>query len=266
MLTIIGCGNPNRGDDGVGVVVAQRIAARLARHPVRGVRAFDCGTAGMEVMFAARGSDALVIVDASKTGAPPGAIHEVPGEALEKVPEPSYTLHDFRWDHALFAGRKIFGDAFPKDVTVWLVEAESVDYGVGLGARVAAAAEIVHAKILARIAEHAAAHASIAEGPLPEVIVKRGVAQIPKEIADAHFEGRSAIVPMLQGETLSLAPVDEYAGGLLLKIRNARGDRAVDLSEALRAHGWDTDGEIACRAAWDVERAALTLSPLREAT
>ncbi len=150
MLTIIGCGNPNRGDDGVGVVIAQRLQAHLAQHPVPNVQVFDCGTAGIEVMFRAKGSNRLIIIDASSTGSPAGAVFEVPGSELEALPSPSYNLHDFRWDHALAAGRKIFTE-FPKDVTVYLIEAENLGFSLDLSDAVQKSSEIVFSKILAAL-------------------------------------------------------------------------------------------------------------------
>jgi hydrogenase maturation protease len=86
MLTIIGCGNLNRCDDAVGVIIAQRLQQYLIQNPHPNVRIFDCGTAGMEVMFQARGSEQLIIIDASSTGSEPGAIFEVPGSELEQLP------------------------------------------------------------------------------------------------------------------------------------------------------------------------------------
>lgn len=140
MLTIIGCGNSNRSDDGVGVVVAQALQAYLVAHPRDSVRVFDAGTAGMDVMFQARGSTKLVIIDASSSGSDPGAIFEVPGAQLQAEHEPEFSLHNFRWDHALSAGRKIFRDQFPTDVTVYLIEAESLVLGLDLSPPVAASA------------------------------------------------------------------------------------------------------------------------------
>ena len=83
-------------------------------------------------MFQARGSDGLIIIDASNNQSEPGQIFEVPGALLEALPEPSYNLHDFRWDNALYAGKKIFKEEFPIDVTVYLVEAETLAFGTGL--------------------------------------------------------------------------------------------------------------------------------------
>ncbi len=144
MLTIIGCGNLNRSDDAVGVLVAQRLQRYLQQHPLPNVQVFDCGTSGMDVMFQARGSHALILIDASSTGSEPGAVYQVPGEVLERLPEPSFTLHDFRWEHAIAAGRKIFRDQFPREVTVYLIEAENLEFGLELSPSVLLAADRVY--------------------------------------------------------------------------------------------------------------------------
>jgi hydrogenase maturation protease len=143
MLTIIGCGNSNRTDDGVGVYVAQQLQKFLRENPKENIKIFDAGTGGIEVMFQARGASRLIIIDAGQTGSEAGAIYEVPGAELEREREVNYSLHDFRWDDALFAGRKIFKDDFPKDVSVFLIEAESLDYGLELSPKVKSAADKV---------------------------------------------------------------------------------------------------------------------------
>lgn len=147
MLTIIGCGNLNRSDDGVGVIVAQRLIEWVSMHDFSDVSVFDAGTAGMEVMFRARGAKRLILVDASNSGSTPGAIFQVPGVELERGHEPTYSLHDFRWDHALYAGKRIFGQDFPTDVTVFLIEAAELDLGLELSESVRNAADIVVADI-----------------------------------------------------------------------------------------------------------------------
>jgi hydrogenase maturation protease len=143
MLTVIGCGNANRSDDGAGVVVAQALQAHLLAHPRANVRVFDAGTGGMDVMFQARGARRLIVVDAARSGSPAGAVFRVPGGELAADHEPRFSLHDFRWDHALAAGRKIFRESFPADVTVYLIEAENLGLGVTLSPAVHAAARQV---------------------------------------------------------------------------------------------------------------------------
>ena len=155
MLAVIGCGNPNRSDDGAGPAVICLLAAGTRSHA--GVKLLDAGTDGMAVLFAARGCRRLVIVDACRSGSEPGAIFEVPGAELEARPRPSFNLHDFRWDHALFAGRAMYGSAFPQDVTVLLIEALTLDFCIGLSPQVTAAVEKVVSRIAQLLPESAAA-------------------------------------------------------------------------------------------------------------
>jgi len=147
VLCVIGCGNSNRSDDGVGIFVAQALQRHLARNPAGCVRVFDSGTSGVEVMFQARGADCLIVVDAATSGSEAGAIFKVPGREFESPAQVRLSLHDFRWQHALAAGRKIFAADFPEDVTVFLIEAGSVDLGLELGGPVRSAAFTVIAEI-----------------------------------------------------------------------------------------------------------------------
>ncbi|MBR8835509.1 MAG: hydrogenase maturation protease [Stigonema ocellatum SAG 48.90 = DSM 106950] len=154
MLTIIGCGNLNRSDDAVGVLIAQRLQQYLTKHPYPHVRVYDCGTAGIEVMFHSRGSKQLIIIDASSTGSEPGVVFKVPGKELEALPEPSYNLHNFRWDNALAAGRKIFKDDFPLLVTVYLIEAENLALGLELSPAIKHSADRVFKEVTAIIRQN----------------------------------------------------------------------------------------------------------------
>jgi len=146
-LTIIGCGNLNRNDDAVGVIIAQRLQRYLAAYPHPHVKVYDCGTAGMEVMFKARGSKHLIIIDASSTNSEPGAVFKLPGKELEAIPVASYNLHDFRWDNAIAAGKKIFKDDFPLQVTVYLIEAANLDFGWELSHPVKHSADFVFEQV-----------------------------------------------------------------------------------------------------------------------
>ncbi|MBK3666288.1 hydrogenase maturation protease [Bradyrhizobium diazoefficiens] len=146
MITVVACGNANRSDDGVGLTVLQLLKSRdLARDPL--VRLLDAGTDGMAAMFAARGCRTLIVIDACQSGSEPGAIFEVPGSELTQRYAPSLNLHDFRWDHALYAGKAIFRDAFPDDVVVFLIEAQCLDLGLAISEPVTAAASKVADRI-----------------------------------------------------------------------------------------------------------------------
>lgn len=158
MLVVIGCGNLNRSDDAAGVRVVQQLQREFGAALPAGVKLFDAGTGGLELMFQARGARGLIVVDACRSGSEAGAIFLLPGSEIDSVHQPAYSLHDFRWDHALHAGRRIFGAAFPADVSVYLIEAGSLDLGTELSAPVSRAVGKVTALIAERVREwHAVA-------------------------------------------------------------------------------------------------------------
>ncbi len=115
------------------------------------VRVIDAGTSGVETMLEAAGSRALIYVDACISGAEPGSVMELSGDQLANARHSGVSLHDFRWDHALQLGRELFRESFPDDVTVYLIEAESVDFGTELSPSVAAAVDAVVQSICLRI-------------------------------------------------------------------------------------------------------------------
>lgn len=139
-IVVLGCGNPNRSDDGAGPRVIALL--RDSGLPPQ-VRLFDVGTDGMTAMYRARGATHLVVVDARVPGGNPGAVYEVPGEVLAAPPAKGAGLHEFRWDHALYAGRRIYGDAYPATVVVLLIEAARLDLGLSRSPLVEASAQSV---------------------------------------------------------------------------------------------------------------------------
>ena len=164
MIAIIGCGNANRSDDAAGLEVVRALKLRGTIGGRKDIRLLDAGTDGMAVMFAARGCKVLIVIDACAPGTEPGALYEVPGHELERTPSSSLNLHDFRWDNALYAGRRMYSDSFPDDVTVYLIEAKSLDLGLGLSAEVAASVTKTAEKIERRLLE-SASHPSLEQLP-----------------------------------------------------------------------------------------------------
>lgn len=259
MLTVIGCGNLARRDDGAGVVVAQRLAAALTPAQRRRVAVVDAGTDGMGVMLRAEGASALILVDASRSGSEPGAIHEVPAAEIESVPPASFNLHDFRWDHALYAGRRMHGESFPADVRVFLIEAADLSFGIGLSAAVERAAGRVVELILARIA------AWLGDECPAALTLRHGSLRLPLATYERYFAGLDSVLLLPRGGDLLILPVRAAAGGgQLLKVINAAGDRAVSGVEMLRARNFDPELIDGCREAayaarWSAADAALII-------
>jgi hydrogenase maturation protease len=124
---IIGCGNLFRGDDAVGPVLIRHLwELSLPAH----VNCADGGTGGMDVAFQMRGVRHVILVDACVSGSEPGSIFRLPGEAVEHLPPVGgINLHAFRWDHALSFARWLLKEEYPRQITVYLIEAASLVIG-----------------------------------------------------------------------------------------------------------------------------------------
>lgn len=140
---VIGCGNPLRGDDGVGVEVARRLAA----HPLPAhVRCVDAGTAGLDIVLMLRGVSRAVLIDAAMptAGSPhtPGRLHA--GSPADLSDQQAWatsgvSIHTVRWDQALALAQAL-GGPHPAEIRCYLIEAASFDHGSPLSPAVEATA------------------------------------------------------------------------------------------------------------------------------
>jgi hydrogenase maturation protease len=78
---VIGVGNPDRGDDGAGRAVARRL---LARAP-RGLDVRECSGEATQLMGAWAGFDDVVVVDACRGAGPPGSVHRIAPDEVERI-------------------------------------------------------------------------------------------------------------------------------------------------------------------------------------
>lgn len=96
-VLIIGCGNVLFGDDGFGPAVIERLQTEY-RLP-EGVAAVDAGTAAGELLLdALLGEETpatLILLDAMDFGLEPGAVEEIPLEALPVNKRADFSVHQF---------------------------------------------------------------------------------------------------------------------------------------------------------------------------
>lgn len=153
-VLVIGCGNPLRGDDAAGPLLVRRL---WDRGLPEGVRCADGGTGGMDVVFQMRGVPEVILVDACRTGAEPGAIFEVPGDEVANLPPlAGINLHAFRWDHALAFARWLLREGRPERVSAILIEGATFDVGAALSPEVDRAIDVVVDRLGDRFAPEAA--------------------------------------------------------------------------------------------------------------
>ncbi len=139
---LIGVGNPWRRDDGVGPLVAGRLAA-MGLPEVTVTEASGEGAALIEAMAAA---EQVWLVDAVASGAPAGTVHRIDAGAAA-VPRGffNYSTHAFSVAEAIELARAL--GQLPAACVLYGIEGEDFSSGHGLTAPVAAAAETVVAEL-----------------------------------------------------------------------------------------------------------------------
>ncbi len=150
---ILGVGNPFRGDDGLGVVVARRLAARLAHDPTIEVR--ECPVGGLRLAEQLVGHHAALIIDALATGpeVPAGTVCALgPGDLLDSTH--AANTHDTNLPLALRTLAAL-GEPLPTHLSLLGVAAHAMDtFTETLSAPVTAALAEVEARALAWCAQH----------------------------------------------------------------------------------------------------------------
>ena len=144
---VLGMGNPILSDDGVGLLVADRLRESPLPQDVE-VALSEVG--GLRLLELVRGFTRVIIIDAlrspAESGRHPGEVHRY--EAKDFKGGHRYgSAHSIGLDTALEIGHKL-GYDMPADVTVFAIEAEDVEtFGEELSPPVAAAAERVVALV-----------------------------------------------------------------------------------------------------------------------
>lgn len=109
--------------------------------------------------------------------------------------------------------------------------------------------------------------------PLPEsaersaghtIRIANGSLYLSRELYNQYLPGISTIALLIRDGCVFLLPLHgATAGGILLKIRNARGDRVAHATEFLRALGIDADSpERSQSVRWISDIAGLLLEGL----
>lgn len=146
-LTIIGVGNPYRGDDAVGIHIAHELINRI--HNDIDIMINYGEVAAMMETF--EKSDSVILVDAMCSGSEPGTVirldasrDEIPAESF------SYSTHAFSIPEAVGLARVL--GRLPRNVIVYGIEGKVFETGKGLSTEVEKAAGNVVCELLRDIA------------------------------------------------------------------------------------------------------------------
>lgn len=133
---IIGVGNPDRGDDGAGPAVI----AALQDMSLQDIEFLIISGEATQLIEAWASADRVVVVDASCSGAEPGAIRRFDARAgdLPAALERAST-HGFGVAEAVALARTL--DRLPRHLEICTIEGENFEFGATLTAAVAIAAQ-----------------------------------------------------------------------------------------------------------------------------
>jgi hydrogenase maturation protease len=131
---VIGVGNVGRGDDGVGLEAARRVASRRPA----GASVLQASGEASGLIEAWEGTERVVIIDASHGSGAPGLVHRI--DAIrERVPASlgSTSTHGLGVAEAVELARSL--GRLPRSIVIYAVEGTDFGPGRGLSADVEAA-------------------------------------------------------------------------------------------------------------------------------
>lgn len=156
---LLGVGNILLSDDGVGVRLAERIAARH-RLP-EGLTVVDGGTCAMEMLEDLENLDLLLIADCVRAGQPPGGVVVLRGEAVPAFFRTRLSPHQIGLSDVL-ATLVLTGRA-PRETVVVGVQPQSLETGMELTPAVQASLPAAEAALLDALAAAGMAPEAAAE-------------------------------------------------------------------------------------------------------
>jgi hydrogenase maturation protease len=137
-IVVIGIGNEYRSDDGVGIAVARRLHERFLTK----ITVLEESGEGAALINSWKGATWVMLVDAVRSGAPPGTIHRLDARA---APVPTgffhYSTHAFSVAEAIELARSL--NELPPHLIVYGIEGGNFSAGEGLSPAVEQAIDTV---------------------------------------------------------------------------------------------------------------------------
>jgi hydrogenase maturation protease len=135
-ILIIGVGNAYRSDDAAGLVVAQRLREKVGD----GIAVYEESGDGTMLLESWKEADAVMLIDATHSGAVPGTLHRFEVHAR---PLPAtlfcHSTHAFGVAEAIELARAL--NQLPSRFVVYGIEGKTFTAGVGLSAETESAVE-----------------------------------------------------------------------------------------------------------------------------
>jgi hydrogenase maturation protease len=122
-VLILGVGNLLKGDDGVGL----HIADLLRNEGLGDTVDIKDGVSGLDILGEIAGYDKVIIIDAIKTNGQPGTIYTFSLNELRKQDaEHSFSSHNLNLPSLIQLGEKIYPGKIPDDIIIIAIEAQDI--------------------------------------------------------------------------------------------------------------------------------------------
>jgi len=144
---VLGLGNILLGDEGVGVRVVERLQ-ELYEFPQE-VQVLDGGTLALDLLPYVEDADRLLVIDALKIDAEPGAIARLEGDEVPAFLSVKISPHQMGLADLLAVAR--LRDRLPEQLVLWGVQPAVMRPGLELSSPVAAQVEVLVEKVVAEL-------------------------------------------------------------------------------------------------------------------
>ena len=138
-VRVIGVGRLDRGDDALGRHAARLLRRRLAAE----IAVVECPGEMYDLIEAWEGAEAVIIIEAVSSGAPPGTLFRLDAQRDVLPPDRATATHGFGLAAAIELARTL--DLLPHNMIVYSVEGAEFEPGLSLSSRGRVALEWVAA-------------------------------------------------------------------------------------------------------------------------
>ena len=145
---VIGIGNPDRGDDGAGPALLERLRGRVGAH----VDLIAHGGEATGLLELLQGAGRAYLIDACRAGEAPGTVRRIDALTCSlPLGGGDGSTHGFGVAQGLELGRALA--LLPERCVLYCIEGRAYEAGAPLSAAVRAAIDALAARLLAEIAE-----------------------------------------------------------------------------------------------------------------
>ncbi|MCE5311627.1 MAG: HyaD/HybD family hydrogenase maturation endopeptidase [Nitrospiraceae bacterium] len=133
-IAVIGLGNILMMDEGVGVMVANKLGQRLKCEPE--VEFIDGGTMGLDLMPYIEGKEKVLIIDAVDFGKDPGHIGVLRNDEIPSALHSKLSVHNIGLADIMFVLK--LGERLPQDMFLLGIQPKTIELGLELTEEISA--------------------------------------------------------------------------------------------------------------------------------